>query len=336
MHDLFSPPPPSKVRRRDAPHPEVKVATRFNDAEVVVTVVVSPASTVRASADLSATCSFNSQGDLVIEGSASLKPLFHEYECVHPTPLFVEPSPHAAIGRLRRGTIVRGGLPSSEGWIALEDDESWIFADFRVHALEPELARVPFQRPLPSDVQMDCATCKELCGGLVITVPRRHTQPEREAVAHVKAPPPPSPVSTAPPPPPPLAPSLSRTYSSASITVLATLDSINEQLSSIQAACDEADSALNAPSRLDLRLRSQLASLHGNANTLLAARMDAILISDLTSGKEHARLRRKSLVKQAERLVERLESQVRRFDKIRARGKGAEDTGGDGVQCAGP
>jgi len=327
-------PPPSPVRggTRRTLIPEVKINTQADDSEVVITVIASPP-TAHHSADLSATCSFDMHGDLAIEGMVSLRPLFQEYVCHRATQVFAEPSRHAAIGMLPGGSVVHGGLPSSEGWIPLDDDESWILESPQIRSVRrQEAVRAPFTRhvPLPRDIEMKCATCQEMRGGLVVTLPRRHMQPGHEKVTHVKAPPPPSPKSVASPTPPFAAPSLSRTYSRASEAVLETLDGINERLTSIQAACDAADSALDAPSSLERGLRSQLASLHGDANTLLAAKIDAILISDLSSGKEHVRMRRKALAKQAERLIERIEAQVRRFDEIRATSvEGADDAKDD-------
>lgn len=63
---------------------------------------------------------------------------------------------------------------------------------------------------------------------------------------------------------------------------------------------------------LPLGLRNELAQLHGNANKLLATRLDAIITSDLTSGKEEARAERKRLIRATEMLIERVEAQAER------------------------
>ena len=45
----------------------------------------------------------------------------------------------------------------------------------------------------------------------------------------------------------------------------------------------------------------------GNANRLLATRIDAILTGELISGRDDARAKRKALIKQVEKLIEKLE-----------------------------
>ena len=65
-------------------------------------------------------------------------------------------------------------------------------------------------------------------------------------------------------------------------------------------------------------LRGELAQLHGSANKLLATRIDAILTSELISGRDDARAKRKALIKQVEKLIEKCESQIKRYDKLRA------------------
>jgi len=317
-HLMPNAPPPSPVTC--APDFKVQITTHTTDTEVVVR--ASPLVPSNMRVEISATHCFMRHGDLAIEGHVSLRPLYYEYVCCCPTPLFKEPSAHAAVLMLPKGKTVRGGLPSSKGWIPLDDDESWIFESAQLRLRKPEVVRVPFTRHvrLPSDVEITHATCEELRRELVYTVPRCRAQLKDEELAHMKAPPPLSPVLVVLPPPPPSAPSLSRAHSSASLAVLETLDGINDQLASFQAACDAADSTLEhttVPAALDLGLQSQLAALHGDANMLLAEKIDAVLTSELTSGKEHARMQRKSLTKQAERLIERLEAQVRRFDGIR-------------------
>ena len=200
-HPVPNAPPPSPVTC--TPDFKVQITTHTTDAEVVVRASPLVPSNVRV--EISAAHCFMKHGDLVIEGHVSFKPLYHEYVCCHPTPLFKEPSAHAAVLMLPKGKTVRGGLPSSKGWIALDDDESWIFKSAELCLREPEMAWVPFTRHvrLPRDVEMAQATCQELRRELVYTVPRCRAQPKHEELAHIKAPPPPSPVSVVPPPPPP-------------------------------------------------------------------------------------------------------------------------------------
>ena len=70
-------------------------------------------------------------------------------------------------------------------------------------------------------------------------------------------------------------------------------------------------------------LRNELAQLHGDANKLLATRIDVIVTGDLETGKEEARARRKAAVAHSERLIETLESQIAELDSIRSAAKDA-------------
>ena len=67
-------------------------------------------------------------------------------------------------------------------------------------------------------------------------------------------------------------------------------------------------------------LRSDLASLHGSVNKLLATRLDAIVTSDMSSPgrRDEARAKRKALVAQSQALIERVEVQVAAVDALRA------------------
>ena len=71
-------------------------------------------------------------------------------------------------------------------------------------------------------------------------------------------------------------------------------------------------------------LRSDLASLHGTANKMLATRVDSLLTSDLTTGRDEARARRKALVATLEELIERTEQQIKFVDRRKA-GDESED-----------
>ena len=88
----------------------------------------------------------------------------------------------------------------------------------------------------------------------------------------------------------------------------------------MQRVCDGAEQTLQelaSPDNLDPKLRNQLAQLHGNANRLLATRIDAILTSELISGRDDARSKRKTLIKQVEKLIEAVEGQIKRIDKMK-------------------
>ena len=64
--------------------------------------------------------------------------------------------------------------------------------------------------------------------------------------------------------------------------------------------------------------------MHGSANKLLAARLDAIVLGDLTTGKEEARAKRKALVAAAESLIERTEQQIQKIDVRKSSSAGVE------------
>lgn len=92
------------------------------------------------------------------------------------------PSTHGLVGVLPPGQIVSGGLPTRSGWIALDDDESWMLDDGSLAVVtQPGRAR-PFAKTvaLPADADLRHATSERLSpGGLLVDVPR--LRPPREA-----------------------------------------------------------------------------------------------------------------------------------------------------------
>lgn len=74
---------------------------------------------------------------------------------------------------------------------------------------------------------------------------------------------------------------------------------------------------VQTPGQFDAGLRNELAQLHGNANKLLATRIDAILTSELISGRDDARAIRKQLIKDVEKLIDKVEDQVKRVDRLK-------------------
>lgn len=139
-------------------------------------------------------------------------------------------------------------------------------------------------------------------------------------------------------------PPLTRKLSVISQKTVETLEGLEEQLDSMKLHCDEAEHDLNNPGEDGFRagLRGDLATMHGsrasqlpasqrlpisklfpalpppslagNANRLLATRLDAILTSELTSGRDAARTKRKVLIGQSEALIDRCEVLVKRYD----------------------
>ncbi len=94
------------------------------------------------------------------------------------------------------------------------------------------------------------------------------------------------------------------------------LDRLELELQSMQGVSDAAEASL-ARCEVPLALRGELAQLHGSLNKLLATRLDAILTGDLTSGREEARARRKSLIVRCESLIECVEVQIGRIDALK-------------------
>jgi hypothetical protein len=100
-------------------------------------------------------------------------------------PVFSEPSTSAFLGHLRAGQRVKGGAPSSRGWIALDDDETWVLDDGYSLALiarpRPPVAFARRVGPLPDDALLERASVQEKPhGGIQITVPRRRTKPPKQ------------------------------------------------------------------------------------------------------------------------------------------------------------
>ena len=122
-----------------------------------------------------------------------------------------------------------------------------------------------------------------------------------------------------------------RQLTARSAAVVETLGGLEEELKGMESTLTRADAALGAlgAGPLPVGLRSELASLHGSANKLLATRLDGLLTGDLTTAREEARGKRKALVATAEALIERTEAQIRQIDHIKAaRGAGAKGSMG--------
>mmetsp|Transcript_19375 Transcript_19375/g.43301 ORF Transcript_19375/g.43301 Transcript_19375/m.43301 type:complete len:180 (-) Transcript_19375:451-990(-) len=112
---------------------------------------------------------------------------------------------------------------------------------------------------------------------------------------------------------------LQRMLSMRSQETVNTLDEIEQQLLAMKVKSDEADTMFSSPppEGLPSSMRNTLAQLHGDANRLLATRIDAILTSELNSGKDDARAKRKQLIGVTESLIDRVEGQVKQYDKLK-------------------
>ena len=109
-------------------------------------------------------------------------------------------------------------------------------------------------------------------------------------------------------------------YSVASTKTVETLTSLQQQVEQIHAACAEAEGIMTnpPPAGLPAGMRNRLAQLHGDANRLLAVKIDAVLTSELHSGKADARAMRKQLIVVVEACIEKLELLIKRHDAMKA------------------
>lgn len=114
-------------------------------------------------------------------------------------------------------------------------------------------------------------------------------------------------------------PELAPRMSIMSLQVVDGLDDIAQEIYLMAQSCDEAEKHLSKSSTDEMPhgLRNELAQLHGNANKLLATKLDAILTGELNSGRDCARAKRKALIKTTESLIERVEVFVKQFDSLK-------------------
>tara|TARA_B110001452_G_scaffold82210_1_gene67221 strand:+ start:150 stop:815 length:666 start_codon:yes stop_codon:yes gene_type:complete len=142
-------------------------------------------------------------------------------------------------------------------------------------------------------------------------------------------------------------PKLDRKFSTLSQQTVDTLETLEAQIKVMSVSADDAEKARAAAAspvtasplptsltntRLSIQevatasagagelrpdLRNELAQLHGNANKLLATKLDAILTGELNSGKDEARAKRKQLIGVTETLIDRVEGLVKAYDQTR-------------------
>ena len=90
--------------------------------------------------------------------------------------------------------------------------------------------------------------------------------------------------------------------------VLSDLSSIEVALQTLRARAQAINAELVAAAgSAPPGVQSKIASLHGEARTLLETRVDAVLTGSLNSGREKARFQKKELAKQAGELIDQLE-----------------------------
>ena len=90
------------------------------------------------------------------------------------------------------------------------------------------------------------------------------------------------------------------------------LDAIDQQLRQLQERHRqlEAKAARSPPGSVMPATRSELAQLHGEAESLVAQQVDAVSTANLRSGRLEAQAKRKELVEGATQLIETTEARV--------------------------
>jgi len=138
----------------------------------------------------------------------------YEYVTRRRCGVYAEPNDRAIASTLPAGQHISGGAPTRSGWIALDDDESWLLDDGSVALVsKPSPSRaLPFAKKvsLPADAELRRATSESMRdgrGGLRVVVPRtrRTPVPVQPAATHKRSPPKPAPApkpAAAPQPPP--------------------------------------------------------------------------------------------------------------------------------------
>lgn len=137
---------------------------------------------------------------IVLKGTLVQEDSGYEYVSRRRTGVYAEPDQRALVGMIPSGLRFEGGAPTGSGWIALNDDESWVFDDGSL-----ALVRQPNPHPpsafakkltLPADAVLRRATAqRKLHGGVLVTVPRVRRAPA--AQPH----PMPVPIKSSPPAP---------------------------------------------------------------------------------------------------------------------------------------
>lgn len=180
-----------------------------------------------------------------------------------------------------------------------------------------------YEAPIPSVAQQPSST------------PMQHPsatpmqQPSSTPMQQPSSPPTQHPSSTQTPSTLPLAaagqsmakPELASLLSTRSLSTVHTLTNLERDMEEMrttsQAAAQQIEAASSGGALIPVSLRGDLCTLHGSANKMLATRIDAIMTSDLISGKEEARAKRKALVTQAEHLIETVEAQILAVDQLK-------------------
>lgn len=177
---------PRHARRPPAPpKPQPHIDMRARDRSEYLIDVSAP-----AGFDLNRPRASKKNNALLLEGSLVESSLnMREYVTRSRAGIYDEPSTSALVAFVPAGQLVRGSLPSSRGWIALDDDVTWMLDDGSLAFAEPAMAMEPveFARKLemPEDADLDSATTLKSGkqGRLTIRVPRRPPAKQQPAAA---------------------------------------------------------------------------------------------------------------------------------------------------------
>ena len=167
-HEMFHHTAPAN----DSTHDFIVKKTSQDDAYVVTCTPENGVETVGMSVKLRGQTTLSFEGTYVRRGTS------YEYITRGRTGVYSSPNSRRLTGIIPAGRIVSGGAPSHGGWIALDDDESWIMDDGSL-ALSRRgraaSAPIPFRKllSLPADAMLHKATSKDIKGGLAVIVPRR-------------------------------------------------------------------------------------------------------------------------------------------------------------------
>lgn len=166
------------------PHIEVK-----KEEEQYLVRLTPPNGTQLRDAAVSLVGSRSFQLSGTIEPSTSTQQVFYTYQVQRRAAVYAEPHRRANIGSLAPGTVVQGSAPSSRGWIALDDDESFMLDDGALvvvarprrhhHSLVKHPEQFDRRINLPVDALVDQSIAKTLQdgSGLLLTVPRHLVEP---------------------------------------------------------------------------------------------------------------------------------------------------------------
>jgi len=170
--------------------PQVKISETTEAFKIELTPPSQTWSLIDARASLS-----DDARTVVLEGGLVKKSDgFFQYQTRDRVGVYSQPSQHALVGVVHQGQVLHGGAPSSSGWIALADGDSWVLDDGTLALVgRPAPSRpTPFDKrvALPADAEPRRATSSDGNrgdGGLIVSVPRARRARAAPAPRHVES-----------------------------------------------------------------------------------------------------------------------------------------------------